>query len=397
MSVEFLGMGAPNDQTDLHPRTTEVFDREHLRRVVRAHEDAGFEHVLFAYGSESPDPITAATFAADHTSSIRLRLAHRPNTSYPTVAAKQFLTLDHISDGRLTVHLITGGAQAEQAREGDHLSKDERYARTHEYLQILLRAWADDEAFDHAGTYYAFEGYRSEIRPLRGVRPTVSFAGSSPAAWRSGAALGDIYTLFGEPLADTRRQQKDILDEAARQGRTSPLRWQIAFRPIIAPTDAEAWERAERILSGLRARAEQRQIPGQRQRQDQAGAPENAGSQRLLAAAARGDVQDRALWTAPAKVGWGAGSSTALVGSYETVAKALLDYVDLGFEIFGVRGYEDLVEDAREFGENVIPLVKAEVARREAAGWTGGADRAAAIAAGRLSPTDGRAEVGTSA
>lgn len=382
MSVEFLGMGATNDQSDLHPRTTEVFDLEHLRRVVRVHEDAGFEHLLFAYGSDSPDPLTAATAAAVASSRLQIRLAHRPNTTYPTVAAKQFLTLDHISDGRLTVHLITGGSQAEQAREGDHLSKDERYARTHEYLQVLLRAWSEEEPFDHRGTYYAFEGHSSAIRPLRGRGPTVSFAGSSPAAWRAGAGLGDIYTLFGEPLAQAREQQADILEEARRQGRTRPLRWQIAFRPVIAPTEAQAWERAERILEGLHARAEQRAIPGQHHRQGPTGGPENAGSQRLLAAAERGDLHDRALWTAPAKVGWGAGSSTALVGSYETVARALLDYVDLGFEIFGVRGYEDVLSDAQEFGENVIPLVKAEVERREAAGWIGGAERAARLAAG---------------
>ena len=49
-------------------------------------------------------------------------------------------------------------------------------------------------------------------------------------------------------------------------------------------------------------------------------------------------------------------------------AGALLDYVDLGFEIFGLRGY-DLLADAVEFGENVIPLVRAGVdARAERAG-----------------------------
>ena len=58
-------------------------------------------------------------------------------------------------------------------------------------------------------------------------------------------------------------------------------------------------------------------------------------------------------------------SATALVGSYRTVADALLDYVDLGFEIFGLRGY-DLVADAVEFGDHVIPLVHAAVAEREA-------------------------------
>ena len=77
--------------------------------------------------------------------------------------------------------------------------------------------------------------------------------------------------------------------------------------------------------------------------------------------------------------GGGGGSATALVGSYDTVAQARLDYHELGFEIFGLRGY-NFVPDAIEFGTHVIPQLKAEVARREA-GTTGqdlGARQAAA-------------------
>ncbi|MEE1825225.1 LLM class flavin-dependent oxidoreductase, partial [Streptomyces sp. BE20] len=47
------------------------------------------------------------------------------------------LALDRISDGRLTVHFITGGNDHEQQREGDFLTKDERYARTREYAAAV--------------------------------------------------------------------------------------------------------------------------------------------------------------------------------------------------------------------------------------------------------------------
>ena len=93
--------------------------------------------------------------------------------------------------------------------------------------------------------------------------------------------------------------------------------------------------------------------------------PENAGSQRLLAVAAQGERHDRALWTVTAAATGGAGNSTALVGTPETVAAALMDYYDLGVRILSARGY-DLIPDAVEFGREVIPLVRAEVARREA-------------------------------
>ena len=89
------------------------------------------------------------------------------------------------------------------------------------------------------------------------------------------------------------------------------------------------------------------------------------GSQRLLAAAAKGDLHDRALWTAPAKATGAGGNSTALVGTPETVAAALLDYYDLGITLLSARGY-DIYDDAIDFGRYVIPLVREEVARRDA-------------------------------
>jgi alkanesulfonate monooxygenase len=59
------------------------------------------------------------------------------------------------------------------------------------------------------------------------------------------------------------------------------------------------------------------------------------------------------------------GNSTALVGTPETVAAALLDYYDLGVRILSARGY-DIYDDAIDFGRYVIPLVRDEVAKRDA-------------------------------
>ena len=73
------------------------------------------------------------------------------------------------------------------------------------------------------------------------------------------------------------------------------------------------------------------------------------GSQRLLEFAAQGDVHDERLWTPIAKVTGAAGNSTALVGSYEQVAQALLRYVDLGVSTLLIRGFTPLA-DARDYG-----------------------------------------------
>ena len=364
MPVEFLGMGAGNDSTETTPATTAFFDPSYAVEIARVHEDHGWDHLLFAYNTTLQDPTVQATWVAAHTERIQLRIAHRPNVSHPTYAARSLLTLDHLAGGRVTVHVITGGSQADQAREGDRLPKDERYRRTQEYIQLVRRIWETGELLDWHGEFYDLEDFATGLRPVAGRRPGISFGGSSEAAWAVGAAEADIYALFGEPLVDAAAQQQQILDRAVTADRTTPLRWQIAFRPIIAPTDEQAWEKAHRILGRITARRAGGEILDRLRHY--ARPPEAAGTRRLLEAAARGEHHDRALWTAPAAAaGGGGGSATALVGSYDTVTQALLDYTDLGFEIFGLRGH-DLLPDAREFGRHVIPQVKAEIAHREA-------------------------------
>jgi alkanesulfonate monooxygenase len=364
MPVEFLGIGATNDGSETTPRSGQSFDREYTLRLARAHEDFGWTRVLTAYGSGSPDPAQAAAYIGAKLDKLELLLAHRPNVSYPTFAAKTFATLDQISDGRLTVHFITGGNDHEQQREGDYLTKDERYGRTREYIEIVKKAWTTHEPFDHEGKYFTFADFVSDTFPVQKPRPKVSFGGSSPAAYAAGGAVADIYCLWGEPLAQTAEQIESVRQAALAAGRTDVPKIQVAFRPIIAPTEELAWEKAYRTVDTINTRKTSGEQIGRRRGVSGSG-PENAGSQRLLAIAEQGERFDRALWTSTAAASGGGGNSTALVGTPETVAQALLDYYDIGVEILSARGY-DLLGDAIDFGRYVIPIVQEEVAKRDA-------------------------------
>src|ERR1700712_4591367 len=162
MPIEFLGIAGTNDGGETQSRSGASFDKDYTLRFARAHEDNGWDRILFAYHSGAPDPATAAAFIATRLDRLKILLAHRPNLSYPTYAAKVFATLDQISDGRLNVHFITGGSTADQAAEGDHLTKDERYERTGEYIQIVKRAWTERTPFSHVGKYYQFENFVSD-------------------------------------------------------------------------------------------------------------------------------------------------------------------------------------------------------------------------------------------
>ena len=83
MPVEFLGIAATNDGSETGARTGGSFDKDYTLRLALAHEEHGWDRVLFAYGSGSPDPNAAAVHVADRTQTLQLLLAHRPNVSYP--------------------------------------------------------------------------------------------------------------------------------------------------------------------------------------------------------------------------------------------------------------------------------------------------------------------------
>ena len=362
MPIEFLGMGATNDGSETNRRSGGSFDPQYTVRLAQAHEQSGWDRVLTAYGSGMPDPALAAAHIAAHTSTLQLLLAWRPNLSTPTFAAKTYATLDLLSDGRLTVHFITGGNDHEQQREGDFLGHDERYARTREYIQIVKKAWTSRETFDFEGEHYRFYDFVSDVFPLQSPRPAISFGGSSEAAYAVGSAEADIYCLWGEPLADTAEQIAAVRAHAAAAGVPTP-RIQVAFRPILAPTEAAAWEKAHSIVERITARRGGSKNPWVR---GSKGGPQNAGSQRLLSIADRGDVLDERLFTGTTRATGGSGNSNALVGTPEQVAEAMLRYVDLGVDILSARGY-DTLEDAVDFGTQVIPLIREEVAKRDRA------------------------------
>jgi alkanesulfonate monooxygenase len=92
--------------------------------------------------------------------------------------------------------------------------------------------------------------------------------------------------------------------------------------------------------------------------------PQNTGSQRLLEIAARGEVQDRALWYPTVTATNARGASTALVGSPQILTDSILDYVDLGAELISIRGYDNL-NDAIDYGRYLLPRVREALEERE--------------------------------
>jgi alkanesulfonate monooxygenase len=367
MPVEFIGMINAKDISETRFTPGPPIDIDYTRRFIVAHEHAGFDQVLINSGSPQPDGPQIAAFGAAHTERLGFLVSHRPGFIQPTLAARTLATLDQFSGGRIAIHIITGGSDAEMARDGDHLTKDERYARTDEYLDVLELAWTSEDPFDYKGAYYDIADAWSEVRTAQQPRIPIYFGGSSDAAYAVGSKHADVYAFWGEPLAQTAEQIARVRAEAEAAGRSEPPRISVSFRPILGPTEALAWERAHRILDATRKNFEAAKgLGGLVKRFLPDGPPPNAGSQRLLAAAEAGELHDRCLWTPLAKATGAPGNTTALVGTPETVAEALLDYVDIGVTTLLIRGY-DPYEDAIDYGRDLLPLVRDEVARRDRA------------------------------
>ena len=361
-TVELLGMIGTRDASESRPGSGPAIDPVYTRRFARAHEEAGFDRILIGYGSSWPEGTQVAAHVAAHTERLGLLVAHRPGFVAPTLASRVFATLDQFSGGRVAVHTIPGGHDTEQRRDGDYLDHDERYDRTDEYLTILRRAWTSSEPFDFEGRHYRFEGYAPGVLPYGDRYLPLFFGGSSEAAYRVGGKHADTFMLWGEPLAETAEQIASVRAAAEAAGRPAP-RISVSFRPIIAPTEELAWERAHGILDRIK------NGPGlsflqERKPSQERGAPQNEGSRRLLRAAEKGDLHDRALWTPTATAAGAGGNTTALVGSPETVAAAILDYVEIGVDTVLIRGYDPL-DDAVDYGRYVIPLVRQELASRD--------------------------------
>lgn len=365
-TAEFISLTHLNPSTELEFRASRGIDLPYFRRYVRSLEDGGYDYTLLPYASSSADPYVLGGALVAQTENVKPIIAVRPNLGHPLVAAQKLATLDQVSEGRAVVHIISGGSDAEQARHGDYLTKDERYARTEEFISLLRRGWQDTEPFSHDGTYYKLDDFGPGFRPYGDTIP-ISIGGSSDAAFEVGGRQADIFSFWGEPLADIASQIHRIHALADAAGRPRQRIW-VTFRPIIAETDELAWQKAYRYADRLAANTKAgesviRRFVG-------SGSPQNVGSQRALDFANRADVYDRALWTRTAAATGGNGASTALVGSPETVAAAILDYVDLGADLVSIRGY-DTLNDAIDYGRYVIPLVKQELAHRAATGQRG--------------------------
>src|SRR5260370_14335063 len=199
MPVEMIGWIAPRVASELIPASGPPFDANVIAETARIHERAGFDRVLIGYFSDAPDGFLVGAHAASVTERLGLLLAHRRGFGAPRVAARKLATWDQLSNGRLAVHMIAGGSDADQAKDGDWTDHEIRYRRSAEYISLLRRTWTEPAPFDHAGEFYRTRGTYSEIRCRQLPHIPIYGGGGSDAAIPALTPHVDVFMLGGEP------------------------------------------------------------------------------------------------------------------------------------------------------------------------------------------------------
>src|SRR6202795_1135546 len=360
MSVEFIGYIGSNYSSETVVRSGPVLDRHWIETVAQAHEAAGFDRALLAFHSTTPDGQQIGQHVLSVTENLKVLIAQRPGFTAPTLLARQLATIDQLWRGRVSLHVITGGNATELKQDGNTIDdKDERYARTDEFLDVVRSEWSSEKPFSYDGKYYQVQNGFSQIKPYRREGIPIFVGGGSDAAIEVAGKHADTFALWGESYAQVRDVTSRVRAAAARHGRPTP-RFSLSVRPILADTEEKAWAKADEILA--RATALQDKT-GYRKPAD---GHATVGARRLLALADQGTRIDKRLWTEIAKLTGANSNTTALVGTPEQVAEVFGDYYDLGISHVLIRGFDPLI-DAIEYGRELIPLTRKLIAERQTA------------------------------
>jgi len=188
---------------------------------------------------------TALTGLAAATTTIRLSTAvTQVPLRNPAMFARQALTLDHISNGRVEVGLGTGitiDPSCDMIGVPNWEPK-ERVARLAEYLEIVDRLLRD-EVTSFAGDFYQIRGAFMNPRPVQSPRPPIMVGALGPVMMRHAARRADIWNSmsfhasFEDQLDETRQRAGRMVEICAEIGREpstlrrSYLMFDAAARP----------------------------------------------------------------------------------------------------------------------------------------------------------------------
>ena len=301
-------------------------------------EEAGIDSLLISFSRYEPDPILVAAALGQTTTKLRFIAAYRSGLMKPTTFVQQINTVSAFMPNRVSINIVAGSSIAEQRGYGDYLAHDERYARTEEFLAVCHSFWRGEGDVNFDGKYYQVDQGKlhTPFVALDRSVPEIYISGHSEQAEQ--LALSKATCLLR--VADTPERLRSAVARVRERGIEVCLRMCVISRP----TRQEAVEVAESLLpdSDLGQYERSVVVKNDSQMYREASQVENRWLSPLL-------------WTG--FVPYYGPVWTTLLGSFDDVARALVEYKEIGVTQFIMSGWPEL-DEVVNFGNEVVPRVR---------------------------------------
>ena len=319
---------------------------EYNQRLAQAAEKAGFDYALSqirftaGYGAEyQHESVSFSQAILQATTRLKVLAAILPGPWHPAVVAKQLATIDHISNGRVAINVVSGWFKGEfQAIGEPWLEHDERYRRSNEFIRVLKGIWTQDN-FTFKGDFYRFNDYTLSPKPVQKPHPEIFQGGSSRAARDNAASVSDWYFTNGNTPEGLKAQIDDIQTKA----RANQHRVRIGVNAFVIARDTE--EEARAVLQEIVDKAHVEAVKAFGDAASQAGkaSPEGEGNW------AKSTFEDL--------VQYNDGFRTNLIGTPQQIAERIVHLKSIGVDLI-LAGFLHFIEEVEYFGEKVLPLVR---------------------------------------
>src|SRR3984957_13541400 len=228
---------------------------EYVRDLTVKAEQIGYDLTLIAelnlndikgVDADSLDAWSTTAALAAVTKKLELMVAVRPTFHNPALLAKQAANIDHISNGRLTLNVVSSWCADEATKYGIQFDQhDDRYAPTSEWLDVINGCW-NQQGFSYLGKYFRVDDNVLSPKPVSKPRPTLYAGGESETAKNLIATKCDAYLMHGDAPEAV---GKKIVDMRERRGKLGlgPMTFGVAGYAIVRDSEAEALREVERI------------------------------------------------------------------------------------------------------------------------------------------------------
>jgi len=230
---------------------------DYTRRLAQRSEQIGFDLSLIAElnlndikGIDAPslDAWSTAAALAAVTSTLELMVAVRPTFHSPALFAKQAANIDHISNGRLALNVVSSWWEQEARMYGvDFERHDDRYGRTAEWLEVVNGVWSQ-RSYSHTGRYYRTQETVLEPKPIRTPRPPIYAGGESEAAKNLIARSCDAYVMHGDSPAHVAAKIADMSERRDKLG-LGRMQFGVSGYAFTRDSDREVKRELERITN----------------------------------------------------------------------------------------------------------------------------------------------------